>query len=144
MSERAWPTIEDWLDNAAGANIADALAHGHRGEQLLELYAKDVRETATAVFGEITLPALTLQGIAVAQKGPRDDLGALSARPVTRSSRLRWCDAGRAVGGRGGFVASVERIAYPRFKRLVTTMSRICSSRRDAMRSPWASRPKAA
>ncbi|KOT99797.1 hypothetical protein ADK70_02655 [Streptomyces rimosus subsp. pseudoverticillatus] len=60
MSERAWPTIEDWLDNAAGANIADALAHGHRGEQLLELYAKDVRETATAVFGEVTLPALTL------------------------------------------------------------------------------------
>ncbi|WP_185842402.1 hypothetical protein [Streptomyces sp. WAC 06725] len=31
---------------------------------MLELYAKDVRETATAVFGEITLPALTLQGIA--------------------------------------------------------------------------------
>ncbi|WP_125533864.1 hypothetical protein [Streptomyces sp. WAC 06725] len=46
--------------DGSGTNIADALAHGHRGEQLLELYAKDVRETATAVFGEVTLPALTL------------------------------------------------------------------------------------
>ncbi|MEU7206162.1 hypothetical protein [Streptomyces sp. NPDC045470] len=67
MSERSWPTIQDWLDNAAGANIADALAHGDRGEQLLELYAKDVRDTVTAVFGEVTLPALTLYVHAMAR-----------------------------------------------------------------------------
>ncbi|MFE2943367.1 hypothetical protein ACFXKG_30585 [Streptomyces sp. NPDC059255] len=60
MSETSWPTIRDWLDNAAGANIACILAKGHRGKQLLELYAQDVTDTVTAAFGEVTLPALTL------------------------------------------------------------------------------------
>ncbi|MFF3070053.1 hypothetical protein ACFVSN_30510 [Kitasatospora sp. NPDC057904] len=60
MSGRSWPTIPDWLNNAAGDNIADILAQGHRGQQLLEFYAKDVTDTVTAAFGEVTLPTLTL------------------------------------------------------------------------------------
>ncbi|MFI9206423.1 hypothetical protein [Streptomyces sp. NPDC053048] len=55
-----WPTLRDWLDNAAGQNIDDFRSLGHRGEQLLEFYAQDVRDTVTAAFGEVTLPALTL------------------------------------------------------------------------------------
>lgn len=58
--DRAWPTIRDWLDNAAGASIADVLGKGHHGQQLLEFYAADVRTTVVAAFGEVTLPALTL------------------------------------------------------------------------------------
>jgi hypothetical protein len=58
----------EWrADNAAGDNIADILAQGRRGQQLLGFYAKDVTATLTAVtatltaaFGEVTLPALTL------------------------------------------------------------------------------------
>ncbi|MCW2880553.1 MAG: hypothetical protein JWQ95_4653 [Sphaerisporangium sp.] len=51
----------EWrADNAAGDNIADILAQGRRGQQLLAFYAKDVTATVTAAFGEVTLPALTL------------------------------------------------------------------------------------
>ncbi|MFC9916703.1 hypothetical protein [Streptomyces sp. NPDC059862] len=52
------PTIRDWLDNAAGANIADILAHGHCGKQLLEHYAVEVRDDINAAFGEVKPPAL--------------------------------------------------------------------------------------
>ncbi|MER5638330.1 hypothetical protein ABT095_15390 [Kitasatospora sp. NPDC002227] len=54
MSGRSWPTIRDWLDNAAGDNIADILVQGHRGRQLLEFYAEDVTDTVKAAFGEVT------------------------------------------------------------------------------------------
>ncbi|MCQ4213384.1 hypothetical protein [Streptomyces longispororuber] len=60
MSDRSWPTLRDWLDNAAGANIDDFLSPGHRGKQLLEFYAHDVEDMVAASFGEVTLPALTL------------------------------------------------------------------------------------
>jgi uncharacterized protein DUF4158 len=36
----------------------------------------------------------------------------LRPQPVTRSPWLRWCDV--------GLVVSIERTAYPRFKRLIT------------------------
>ncbi|OAH10302.1 hypothetical protein STSP_63720 [Streptomyces jeddahensis] len=42
------PTIRDWLDNVAGVNIADILAHGHCGKQLLEHYAVEVRDDINA------------------------------------------------------------------------------------------------
>ncbi|MGW6485246.1 hypothetical protein ACWGDS_46960, partial [Streptomyces sp. NPDC055059] len=58
MSERPWPTIREWLDGPAGENIADVLAQGHRGRQLLEFYEQDVRETITAASGEVTAVAL--------------------------------------------------------------------------------------
>ncbi|MEV6332618.1 hypothetical protein [Streptomyces sp. NPDC051909] len=60
MSDGSWPTIQDWLDGPTGAGIADVLAQGPEGRQLLESYARDVDDTVTAAFGEVTLPALTL------------------------------------------------------------------------------------
>ncbi|UUN30178.1 hypothetical protein [Streptomyces sp. FIT100] len=37
------------MDDTAGANIADVLAQGHRGEQSLQSYAQDVRDTTRDV-----------------------------------------------------------------------------------------------
>ncbi|WP_332757381.1 hypothetical protein [Streptomyces sp. MT206] len=39
----------------AGPSIADVLAQGTEGQQLLESYARDVTDTVAAAFREVTL-----------------------------------------------------------------------------------------